>query len=693
LYISLGAVCVSNNHAAQCQCPSGKYTGDPNDPNQGCVSVSCVYNEDCPPHQLCNRLDHTCLDVCDEDSCGENAVCIPENHQPQCFCSNGFKPDPHPDIACSPTVGGNNCDSQPCHPSAICENTADGFICKCEPGQVGDPVNAGCKTKGSCFSDENCPPSSICTNGRCVNPCENKCGINAECRVFGRNSTCSCLDGFEGSAEKGCVRGSATCTVDSECAGSLCISNQCKVICRSTTDCADGERCVSNMCMVPCIGHSQCSSGQACAGGFCVAGCRNNGDCPREQACINHQCFDPCQEEGVCGVNALCRTISHSAQCYCPENFEGYPSPIEGCVRKPTYCATSGDCTPGNVCVGGQCMVSCDIAAQCARGERCQKHLCVKVCYTDSNCQAGEVCVEGGCQPGCRSDSDCKATEVCISNKCRCGAGFESGPTGCRDLNECDDKTRCHPSALCTNTPGSFKCTCADGMFGDPYQGGCTPPSQCQKDSDCPGNLACVATALGAKKCTDPCSDHSLRCGQRAKCTVVGHAAQCVCPSFHLGDPYDKRVGCYPVECLANEDCVADKVCDVGSNKCVNPCNSAQCGRGDCKVENHQAICQCAQGFIVKDNSCVDVNECQGTGRAKESPCHRSGICKNTLGGFTCSCPEGMVGEPFRGQSGCRKAEECFSDAQCPDSAVCSQGKCRDACEGSCGVNAGTNLV
>ena len=36
------------------------------------------------------------------------------------------------------------------------------------------------------------------------------------------------------------------------------------------------------------------------------------------------------------------------------------------------------------------------------------------------------------------------------------------------DIDECSDKTaRCHEDANCTNTGGSFNCTCKLGFIGD----------------------------------------------------------------------------------------------------------------------------------------------------------------------------------------------------------------------------------
>jgi hypothetical protein len=50
-----GAVCVANNHAAQCKCPSGKFKGDPNDVKQGCVEVPCVVSQNAFHTNINNR--------------------------------------------------------------------------------------------------------------------------------------------------------------------------------------------------------------------------------------------------------------------------------------------------------------------------------------------------------------------------------------------------------------------------------------------------------------------------------------------------------------------------------------------------------------------------------------------------------------------------------------------------------------
>lgn len=223
------AVCLVNNHVPRCQCPPGPYAGDPNDQALGCKTVPCVYNIDCPPHQLCNRLTHTCFDVCESASCGSNAVCITEDHKATCQCPPGFKGNPLPEIECVPS---ELCNPNPCHPTAICEGTSTGHICKCPPGTIGDPNTSGCRPEGNCpKGDIDCPPQSVCLGNRCVNPCDNFCGANALCSIVDRKPVCTCPARFKaaiGGPIVGCIRFSSACTSDVDCAGDVCINGQCK---------------------------------------------------------------------------------------------------------------------------------------------------------------------------------------------------------------------------------------------------------------------------------------------------------------------------------------------------------------------------------------------------------------------------------------------------------------------------------
>lgn len=229
-FVSCGpnALCIVNNHVARCECPPGLYAGDAYDKSKGCQTVPCVYNIDCPPTQLCNRLTHTCYDVCDENSCGLNAVCIADDHRATCQCPPGFKANPLPDIEC---VSSEVCTADYCHPSAVCVVGASSEpICQCPPTHVGDPYTTGCQPEGSCTTSKDCPVQSICQNHKCINPCENVCGANTICEIINGEPICKCAHRFVPSSrgpQEGCVRASGSCSSHADCDGDFCLDGRC----------------------------------------------------------------------------------------------------------------------------------------------------------------------------------------------------------------------------------------------------------------------------------------------------------------------------------------------------------------------------------------------------------------------------------------------------------------------------------
>ena len=683
------AVCITQNHVPKCTCPPGKFTGDPADLTKGCKAVSCLSNIDCPsPGKFCDRLTYSCLDVCTADTCGKNAVCLPDEQQrPKCSCPPGTVPDPLPEVKCSVQ---NGCASNPCHPTAKCSPTSTGgYTCTCNQGQVGDPISGGCFPEGSCPNgDKDCPDKSVCLEGRCKNICFDACGPNTECVITAnRQAQCQCLQGFIPSPldARTCIRDSQTCRADSDCAGSsTCQAGQCRFACRSPNDCLIGEQCTDSMCMISCISSQQCSAGQVCTAGVCKIGCRSNENCPTDEVCISFQCINPCKKEGACGPNAQCQLATgagKSVQCTCPAGFAGVPTPQQGCVRIPSRCPAGSTCPLGHVCKGSMCHFQCQINANCARGEKCQGGMCVKVCHSDRNCLQGEICLDSTCQPGCNKEEDCRPGEICQQGACVCSVGFVSTPAGCQDINECEKKTICHASATCSNVPGSFKCLCPAGLVGDPFVKGCTSPNECTTNRDCGPTLACVVEGTsGFRKCVNPCERST--CGTNANCEVKEHKAFCRCYEKHVGNP-SAPLGCTKVECEKNTDCTEDKVCQVANNRCIDACSLVHCGRGTCASKNHVPECQCEPGFLFSVDQCVDIDECQN------SPCEPTALCVNTVGAYQCKCPPGTVADSNAGGK-CRSSDQCLSDADCPATAACYNGKCQNPCEipGSCGADA-----
>ena len=62
--------------------------------------------------------------------------------------------------------------------------------------------------------------------------------------------------------------------------------------------------------------------------------------------------------------------------------------------------------------------------------------------------------------------------------------------------------------------------------------------------------------------------------------------------------------------------------------------------------------------IILLIRSCVDVNECTG------NPCGGGAICDNLIGSYSCACPRGTDGDPYKNCNG-RAVGGCASDSEC----------------------------
>lgn len=162
------ALCRVSDHRTLCLCPDG-YRGEP---TEKCSPFECQLDKDCEPNKRCR--DGSCKNPCLEiNTCGVNAQCRVVNRQPQCSCPPGFVGNAL--IECQQVTPGI-CLRNPCGENAVCREVAGGYECLCAQGCVGDP-------KRGCFCD-----------GQQVNACANqRCGLNAACRVLGQNEPeCYC---------------------------------------------------------------------------------------------------------------------------------------------------------------------------------------------------------------------------------------------------------------------------------------------------------------------------------------------------------------------------------------------------------------------------------------------------------------------------------------------------------------------
>lgn len=77
--------CQSEAGRALCACDPGTLGAPPS------CRPQCLINQDCPLALAC--LSGTCVNPC-IGSCGFNARCVVQNHQPICSCDDGYSGDP-----------------------------------------------------------------------------------------------------------------------------------------------------------------------------------------------------------------------------------------------------------------------------------------------------------------------------------------------------------------------------------------------------------------------------------------------------------------------------------------------------------------------------------------------------------------------------------------------------------------------
>jgi fibulin 1/2 len=190
-------------------------------------------------------------------------------------------------------------------------------------------------------------------------------------------------------------------------------------------------------------------------------------------------------------------------------------------------------------------------------------------------------------------------------------------------------------AGTCTDTPGSYACTCPAGYAFD--------------------GVTCIVT--------DACVANVDDCTALATCIPSGAMWSCTCPSGYAGNgrtpPPASDTGCTDVN-----ECTAGTPCGVGT--CTNTPGSY--------------ACTCPSGYLYDGTTCVDVDECAGG-----APCG-VGTCANLGGTYACTCPAGYAA-PATGGS-CSDVDECLVASTC--SAASGAGSCSNAVPGyDCACNPG----
>ncbi|XP_006888640.1 PREDICTED: stabilin-2 [Elephantulus edwardii] len=198
-----------------------------------------------------------------------------------------------------------------------------------------------------------------------------------------------------------------------------------------------------------------CSSECSCVHGVCNSGIGGDGSCECYSSYTGANCSKP---------------IPECAALLCPENSRCTPSSEDEtkleCKCLPNYRGDGKNCEPINPCLQSICHphARCTYlgpnrhSCTCEEGYRGDGQVCLPVdpCQENfGNCPTNStVCKYDG--PG-QSHCECKEHYQ----------NFVPG-VGCNMTNICESKNPCHKKANCaTITPGQTECTCQKGYVGD----------------------------------------------------------------------------------------------------------------------------------------------------------------------------------------------------------------------------------
>ncbi|XP_026325907.1 fibrillin-2-like isoform X2 [Hyposmocoma kahamanoa] len=588
-------------------------------------------------------------DLCDAGECRNTIGSF------VCRCPDGYSVKPEQGPACTDDdeceLG--TCD---CHPAADCINLPGSFQCRCRDGWRGDGTQ--CEDIDECLTNNGgCHPRATCRNTDGSFMCL--------CDTGYKGDGYSCVDIDECANDPTlCYNGHCINTpggYECECDGGFIKSND-ERSCLDMDECAMFHnlcvfgRCINTYGMFKCICNKgyQLDSVDPLKLGF---NCTDVDECKSPQSCQYGQCTNT-QGSYICRCPPNYDLVSDGTACYDSRKSRCYGQ-VE--VRAGTeHCRDSDELSEDGTMAACCCSVGaawgnyCDLCPE--PGTDAYRQLCpggpgyqpvfeppsyvVTLADIDECAQHPALCLYGTC------------TNTFGSYVCTCADGWRlsDDEQRCVDIDECDANSAICGPGVCRNMPGSYVCLCPEGYVPMPSGKECVDVRvrQCYMDYD-PDTGQCARAA------SVPQTKY-LCC-----CSAVASAWGDPCEPCPVRDSPDFKALCGDrpseyINPITNE------------TKAINECDIMPqlCKPGSCDDTPTGFQCVCDHGFEHDTTShiCRDIDECVG----RENPCPGVAQCVNLPGSYDCRCPAGYELH----NSDCRDVDECLDDG------VCAHGDCKN---------------